>query len=168
MDLSENKIISLDDAETYSARVFEHVKRLSVFDRYSRFQSMISDSVLQEYCKKIDYECDIVLGYIGDSGRIIGLVHSGCYLENGELTSELGLTVDQAARRSGIGGLLLSAALACAQERGVSSVHINFLKSNSAMISLVKSTGTAIDIEDQDCNAVIRMQPAVKHRALRQ
>ena len=59
-----------------------------------------------------------MLGVVRDA-RIVGLAHGALFTDRGDLATELGISIEQDARRCGLGRRLLLAALEVARRLGV-------------------------------------------------
>ena len=119
---------------------------LSAEDRADRFTGTVSDEVVQDYVGAIGYARDVLVGALQER-RLVGLAHAAVYLERGELVCEVGVSVDAAARRGGLGQRLLRAAIAGARRFQVRRVIVLFRSANRAMAALTRKLGGRIERE---------------------
>lgn len=94
----------------------------------------------QSFRELVEASSALFLVAVGSDGRVLGYTAAFGFLEDGEI---LNVAVDSTARREGIGGLLLDAAIAALRERNAERVYLEVRESNEAAIGLYQSRGFA-------------------------
>jgi GNAT superfamily N-acetyltransferase len=139
--------------------VLEHLLRLNTDDRLNRFLSLAGDAQVSDYVSGICFSHDIVLGAERDS-RIVGLAHGTLFVERGDLATEIGISVDQDARRSGLGKRLLLAALEVARRLGVVRAHAIFRADNVAVARMARDRGARVERSGSESSTVFQLNPS--------
>ena len=119
-----------------------HLLRLGPKGRYSRFSMTMSDAAITAYAEHYFKETNFYFGYFDRAG-LRGVIEAHCI--------ELGW------RGQGLGKSLFEHAMQEARKRGVRFLHIHCLAHNFAMLSLIRTFGGHVQIEDQDASALITL-----------
>lgn len=127
-----------------------HLQHLSLEDLALRFGHYLSEDKLKEYAEKINFNRDIVLGAYNAKRELIGFCHSVGYLDKGLPMADVGISVLNSERGSGIGLRLLQASFDIASQRGIVKINVYTLKRNRPMFHLMKKLGGEIFIEDDE------------------
>jgi GNAT superfamily N-acetyltransferase len=135
-----------------------HLLSLSSDDRRLRFGHAISDATLAVYVRRIRYQRDAAFGAFDDSGAIRAFGHLA-FAADGD-AAELGISVDPAARKHGVGLALLERAAAHARNRGHSMLVMAYLPENTALASLARRAGMQIVFDPVEPRAYLSLEPA--------
>jgi pimeloyl-ACP methyl ester carboxylesterase len=133
-----------------------HLLALNPEDRSDRFIGAVSDDYVRRYVDSIGYARDVLIGAL-QGRRLVALAHAAVYLEHGELVSEVGVSVESALRRNGLGKRLLHAAIGAVRRFNVRRVHVIFRSANAAMAGLTRSMGGRIDRHGTESSAVFEI-----------
>jgi len=133
-----------------------HFITLAASDRRLRFGVPLSDTAIRSYAARIDFERDALFGVTGDDLQLVGVAH----LARGEGHAELGISVLESARGSGVGGALLVRAHLRARNWGVHALFMHCLAENAAMMHLARKQGMAIVTEAGESDAWLALPPA--------
>jgi pimeloyl-ACP methyl ester carboxylesterase/GNAT superfamily N-acetyltransferase len=129
-------------------RVERHLLSLDATDRRRRFGSGRADAAISAYSREIDLDRAVLFGALhGGSGELVGLAeaHPGslpCHVE-------LGVSVDVAYRRAGLGRSLSGAVIAAAFLRGADAAELTFSPDNGAAVGLARALGARFDRRGQ-------------------
>ncbi len=134
----------------------QHLLSLSADDRVDRFMAMVSDDYVLRYVNGIGYARDILIGAFHE-GALVGLAHAAVYLDQGDLVTEVGVSVQASARRRGLGRLLLVASIDAARRFNVRRVLVLFRATNRAMAALTRSVGGRIERDATESHAVFEV-----------
>lgn len=134
----------------------DHLRRLSPDDRRTRFFHQMNDAAIQRYCDEINWQAAFLVGaFVKGSLRGVGeLVPEG-----GEGTAEIAVTVEQEWRHAALGRILVAALLVVAEERGLKSAKLLFLRENSAMRKLVADIGARLTAASGVTEAQVDFRP---------
>ena len=145
--------------ESRRGAVLEHLLRLSADDRLNRFLSLADDSQVSNYVRGICFAHDIVLG-AGWDARIVGLPHGALFMDRGDMATEIGISVDEDARRCGIGKRLLLAALELTRRLGVVRAHAIFRADNVAVVRMARDLGARVERNGSESSTVFQLNPS--------
>jgi len=149
-----------------------HYRRLDREDRALRFCATVADAALDVHAARTFERVDLVItghdgpiwrGAFHDCGPIRALAE----LNVAGSSAEIGLSVDGAMRRRGVGTYLVQTAARLLAPRGVTAIHAYTLSRNLAMIRLGAACGAAIDMAGSDVEivfAVDRLRRATLRR----
>ncbi len=137
--------------------IMAHLLSLHADDRIERFTGSINDDSVRRYVTSIGFARDLLVGVRQGSG-LVGLAHAAVDLERGDLVCEVGISVDRAARRRGVGKRLLLAAMAATRRFNVRRVTVLFRSSNTAMAALARSIGGHVERTGGDSCAVFDLR----------
>jgi GNAT superfamily N-acetyltransferase len=130
-----------------------HFRALSTHDVYLRFGAHLSRESVDAYVTGIDFATATVLGVYGNELELLGVAH----LAPDGRTVELGLSVVSAARRRGIGTLLMRRALGYARRLGATRMFTHCLAENEDLMRLVRSAGGHIVFSGDEADAYIEL-----------
>lgn len=159
-----NGVITLD--ASHRALITAHLKGLDADDRINRFCCVTGDDLIEQYVANIRYEQDIVLGSVVD-GRLVGFVHAAVFSDGKERLCEIGISVDAALRKSGIGKRMLQASIDTAHGLQIRRIYVQYMTSNGPMAALARSAGGRLERDGADASAVFESpapKPAWGHR----
>lgn len=135
-------------------RLRPHFKALDATDRRLRFGVVLNDSAIDRYVDMIDFDTEAVLSIADSQGNLIAVAHVAPAGEG----AELGLSVHQAARGAGLGGILFAQAVAWARNRYLQRVFMHCLRENQAILHLARRNGMSISMDGSDSQAVLMLQ----------
>lgn len=133
----------------------EHFLSLGNEDRRLRFGIPLSDSAVQAYVARIDFERDAAFGVFDDELRLAGAAH----LARDPGHAELGVSVLAGHRGRGHGGALLARAHMHARNWGVRALFMHCLTENSTMMHLARKQGMDIVAERGEADAWLKLPP---------
>lgn len=133
-----------------------HLCRLGSEDRFLRFHGHMTDTAIEAYVGSLDWFSGVVIGYLAD-GEVRAVVHlswtSGLLVRSGEI----GLSVEPAYRRRGVGTALLRRAMTVARNRLVSDVRIFCLPENAAMRRVAEHLGLRPKVESDKAESAAHL-----------
>ena len=94
--------------------ILGHLLKKDADDRLSRFSGLADDADVARYVDGIGFGRDIVLGAL-DCERLVIVAQGAVYIERCDLATEIGISVNAAARKGGLGKRLMLAAMAQAR-----------------------------------------------------
>ena len=133
-----------------------HFLALDAQDRRLRFGVPLNDFAIRSYVARIDFERDAVFGVCGDDLHLAGAAH----LARARGHAELGISVLESHRNSGIGAALLARAHLRARNWGVHALFVHCLTENGAMMRLARRQGMALVTEREESDAWLALPPA--------
>lgn len=130
--------LSASDAPGIAA----HLKRLGVFDRYSRFFSAMSDDGIDRYVAGFDWSRMLATG-LYENDTLIGIAELGW--EDGTApntvdaadTAEIAVTVDSACRHRGIASWLINETARRGHAAGVRRMEASWVGGNDAIAKIM-------------------------------
>jgi RimJ/RimL family protein N-acetyltransferase len=117
-----------------------HFLALETEDRRLRFGIPLSDTAVQAYVARIDFERDAAFGIFDPA--------------------ELGVSVLPGHRGRGAGGALLARAHTHARNWGVRALFMHCLSENGAMMHLARKQGMELVAEAGEADAWLKLPPA--------
>jgi GNAT superfamily N-acetyltransferase len=114
--------------------VLAHLLDLDPRARRMRFGHHVSDECIAQYVQGLDFDRDLVLGWLYDHGRLLAMVHLAHV--SGTVT-EFAISVVESLRGGGHGKRLTREALRIAADLGYGIAHIQFLAANRPMAAIV-------------------------------
>ncbi|MBL8385249.1 MAG: GNAT family N-acetyltransferase [Burkholderiales bacterium] len=120
--------------------VARHLLALPAADRHLRFGAALTDRVIAEHVRMLDFRADRVLAARGPRGRILGLAHVAV----AGATADVGLSVAADARGRGLGTSLFAAATTAARAAGCTRVAMHYLAWNHAVQRIAQRAGMRI------------------------
>lgn len=134
----------------------QHLLRLDSEDRGLRFGGGMSDQQILDYCERIDWRRDSVLGFwVGKELRAIGELKPLAESWFGD--AEVALSVEQPWRNYDIGTELLRRIAIIARNRLIGSLHLICLPRNAKMLNLVRKLNADLRIEPSEAKAVLAL-----------
>lgn len=118
----------------------EHLLRLDTEDRHLRFQGYTSDEAIDAYVESLDWFSGVVIAFFVD-GEVRAAAHLSWTRGLLVRTGEIGLSVEAAFRRRGVGTALLRRAMMVARNRFVSDVELLCMPENTAMRHVAANLG---------------------------
>lgn len=143
-----------------------HLKRLNPDDCYLRFGSVKTEEQIDEYVAKLNFNRDIIEGAF-DGAVLVGMCNISVFDDEGYPGGELGITVDKEFRKQGIGANLVERTLAQAGARGVSRVHVHYMRRNLSMARLVAGKAVALDFDGDEATAILAPAQREKQHPIR-
>lgn len=139
-----------------------HLARLSPTDRRTRFFHQMSDEAVRRYAERIDWKTAFLVGaYVDGELRGAGeLVPEG---EEGR--AEIAVTVERDWRHASLGRILVAALLVVAEQQGMRSVKLVFLRENAAMRKLAKDIAARVNSTAGISEAEVTLTPGLAARA---
>jgi len=138
------------------AALVRHFLALSPDDRRLRFGSALTDAGLRAYAKTLSFIRDEFHAVRDAEMRILGVVH----VARGHGVPEIGLSVLEAARGQGLGGVLFAHAVQRLRVLGDREVQMRYLAENGAMMHLAQKHGMEIVMSGADSEARLKLPPA--------
>jgi acetyltransferase len=118
-----------------------------------RFWSTITDLGITAYVNKIDFDRDTCFG-VYKSGELIAFAHLG-FVD--ETTYELGISVSDDQKGSGLGKLVMQRIITWCKANNVSKLIIECLRDNQAMRGLSKKLGLRLVVDEESALAEVAM-----------
>ncbi len=131
-----------------------HYLRLSPADRRLRFHGATGDAAIAMHMERIDWRLGAVLG-VWEEGRLVAVAELSRPTGRPRM-AELALSVEDGARRRGLGALLMRAALAAARNRGARRVVLLWLPENRALAALAMKFGAKPSFADGAIEGVVK------------
>lgn len=134
----------------------DHLLRLAPGDRLSRFIGVVSDQTIDEYCNRIDWIAEVVLGCF-----INGKLRAAVELkrDDGILGSrgEISVSVEEAWQGQKIGTELMRRMLNIARNRGLTTVYLLCMAENRRMQRIVRRFEGACAFDHCDVEGDIKL-----------
>jgi GNAT superfamily N-acetyltransferase len=140
----------------HRAPLLRHFLALGRGDRHLRFGAALSDTAVQSYVARINFERDALFGSFDDDLELIGAAH----VARSDEHVELGVSVLHEQRKRGIGRALLARAGLRARNWGARTLFMHCLRENEAMMHLARKAGTRIVTEQGEADAWLSLAPA--------
>lgn len=145
-----------------AARIEAHLLRLSVEDRSLRFSAgVVIDESIRDYVTRIRFGHDLVLGLVGQCGRLYGLAHGCLFTWKGQPQIEVAFSVDLEWRGHGLGKGLMQSMQSRASELANQEVALLGMCAarNWPMRRIFEHAGLALRREDDEVHALGRILP---------
>jgi ribosomal protein S18 acetylase RimI-like enzyme len=120
-----------------------HLRELGPSDRRARFLGGPADAAIAAYVRELDPSRAVLIGAFDYGDRLVGL--AAAHPAGSPRTVEVGVSIDRAFRRCGLGRRLVGRALALAFAFGAQSADFIFAPDNRALTCLVRALGGRID-----------------------
>lgn len=148
-------------AERHRDRVLSHLLALEPSDRYLRFGYGASDSQIERYVERLNFDRDEIFGVFNRRLELIAMAHLAYLPEfDGESdTAEFGVSVATQARGRGYGSHLFDHAVLHARNRGVDTMIIHALSENTAMLRIVRKAGARVERDGGEAEARLKLPP---------
>ena len=134
-------------------KIRDHFLRLDLRSRSARFFGAVSDDRLSDYALNIFSGDSIVCGASVD-GQLRGIVELRGVYRSGRSTTEAAFSVEPEWQNIGIGDALFERIFAIAQNRGVRTIQMMCLRSNSRMRHLATKHHALLS-NDQDATEAV-------------
>jgi GNAT superfamily N-acetyltransferase len=130
-----------------------HLLALGGEDRRLRFGVTTSDAATRGYVARMDFDRDAVLGVFDENLELLGAAH----VARAAGHAELGVSVLDGHRNSGIGGALLGRAVLRARNWGVHALFMHCLNENAAMMHLARKQDMRITRDAGEADAWLEL-----------
>jgi RimJ/RimL family protein N-acetyltransferase len=118
-------------------RFRDHLRRLSPLDRQSRFAGGVSDTYIEEYCRRFDWLAGVIFGAFVD-GELRGVAELRWLGPGVDWRAEIAITVEEAYQDQGVGTELLRRVVVYARNRGLKSLYMLCLTDNRRMQAIAR------------------------------
>lgn len=118
-----------------------------------RFESSVNDEYITRYVSRIPAS-DPIFGVIDQTGTLIAAAHVAVVGN----TADLGLSVEAAHRRRGLGTRLLGATVTFAAESGLKRFSSQCLSHNRWMTTRMRRMGFSIDVDHETTVATLAIE----------
>ena len=127
--------------------ISDHLKRLSEFDRYSRFFSAMSDNGIDRYVDGFDWSRMIAVG-LYKSDALIGIAELGwedaSHSKDGTHIAEMAVTVDSAFRHRGIATWLVKETAHRGHNTGLRQMEASWIGGNNSIAKIMRGLDAQI------------------------
>lgn len=137
-------------------RIQAHLLRLSSEDRSLRFSAgLVTDDAIRAYVDRIRFDHDVVLGLLGQCGRLFGLAHGCVYTWQGQPQIEAAFSVDIEWRGHGLGQALMQTMKCRASDQATQQVAMlgTCAVRNWPMRRIFETAGLTLRREDDEMHA---------------
>ena len=143
-----------------------HLSGLDGESLRNRFNSVVIPERLDAYVAAINFNRDVVMGAYTHDGKLVGAAHVTIFHADGFPVGELGVTVDKAHRKQGIGLKLINFARRSLRDQGATDFYILTQRTNTPMRILAKKLGGTYTVEDGDVQVRFQIQPRNERRRI--
>lgn len=145
----------------HGARITGHLLALNAQDRYLRFGYAASDEQIRRYVDGIDFDRDEIFGIYNRKLELIAMAHLA-FSTDPSLQScvEFGVSVLAHARGRGYGARLFDRAVMHSRNEGVEMMFIHALSENTAMLTIARKAGAAVERDGSESEAYLKLAPA--------
>lgn len=143
-----------------------HLGQLDSESLRNRFNTVVTAERLDAYVAAINFNRDVVMGAYAQGGKLVGVAHVTIFHADGFPVGELGVTVDDAHRKQGIGLKLISFARRSLRDQGATDFYILTQRTNTPMRVLAKKLGGTYTVEDGDVQVWFEIQPRNERRRI--
>ena len=134
--------------------LINHFQRLDDETRRLRFGGMVSEGFVREYAQKALSADAVIFGSFPDD-ELRGVAELRGLMNSWPRNAEVALLVEPAWQDVGIGEALLSRLIAAAQNRGIKTLHMMWLRENMSMQSLAKKHSAHLEIDVSNVEATL-------------
>lgn len=163
-------ISQLDESD--KPAILSHLLRLNKTDRYLRFFATVSDSVLENYVKQLDFSESKGFGIFDeDKKTLIAFVHvSGIEEQHISKRAELGISIDETHRGFGLARRLMDRSVNYCKANDINILFISCLRENTKMQHMAKNAGLKVILDHNEAEAVLKLDemPLPKATAISQ
>jgi GNAT superfamily N-acetyltransferase len=127
-----------------AGEIEQHLLRLNVEDRYSRFHGRAGDEHVRRYVARLPWSTHSAIGAF-EQGRLIGIgeiAYDKIFLPK---VAEIAVSVDRALRARGVGRELIERAVRAAAWRGATQCTLHFLHANASIPRIARRLGGTVD-----------------------
>lgn len=144
-----------DDAWAFKA----HLRRLSEFDRRSRFMGQLDPAGLDRHVERVDWGTDIVLGcFVDEVLRGAGELYPE---RNDPAAAEAAFSVERGFQDRGLGTELVSRLSILARNRGIRRLFLVCLPENARIRRVAQKQGSSVQVvEDGEARAYVTLDSA--------
>lgn len=145
----------------HKPQLLQHLLGLAERDRYLRFGYVASDTQIEAYVDRMDFERDEVFGVFNRRLEVAAMAHLA-YLPpvDGKLSSaEFGVSVSERLRGRGIGSRLFEHSMLHARNRGVDTLLVHALSENTPMLKIARHAGARVERSGGDSDACLKLPP---------
>ena len=137
------------------AAIKRHFSALGDEDLRLRFGAPVGVAQIDNYVEGIDFERDAVFGVYADDLTLIGVAHLPCR----DGAAELGLSVLERFRASGIGTALFKRAVVHARNEQAGQLFMHCLTQNDAIMHIARKEGMRVVREQSETEAYLELPP---------
>lgn len=137
----------------------QHLKRLSVSDRYLRFCTLSTDDMIDEYVNGITLEYPNAVFAVFDNNQIVGMAHVASVSKD---SAELAFSVDEQYRGKGICSQLFDRVVLHARASGITHLFMNCLSSNTAIKHLAQKNSMSLVTDYGECVARLNVSDVTR------
>jgi GNAT superfamily N-acetyltransferase len=136
----------------------DHLLRLDPKSRHDRFHGFLDDSFIERYAEKCASDGTIIIAYM-ESGIVRGAaeLHPPGQSEDG--VPEIAFSVEQSARRQGVGSVLFRRLISEARWKGYRRLRVTTGASNDAMRALAHKFGAHLEFRYGESTGTIQLTP---------
>ncbi len=136
----------------------DHLLRLDIDSRHSRFGGAVSDEFLINYAERCFGIDDVIYGYVVDgrvrgAGELRGVGHKLPLGFGG--AAEAAFSVENGWRRQGVGAELMGRIVRAARNRRADALYMSCLASNQAMLRLARKFSAQLRREPDEALAML-------------
>ena len=137
----------------------DHLLRLDIESRHSRFGGAVSDEFLIGYAERCFGIDDVIYGYVLDghvrgAGELRGVGHKLPLGFGG--SAEAAFSVEDGWRRRGVGAELMRRIVRAARNRRADTLYMSCLTSNQAMLHLARKFSADLRREPDEAFAMLQ------------
>ncbi|AUH34890.1 GNAT family N-acetyltransferase [Paracoccus tegillarcae] len=136
----------------------KHLQRLPPEARHARFHAGVNDDAIETYVSRIGWQDTYVFGAVID-GQLRAVAE--LVPEPGSEVAEIAVSVEPQQQHSGLGRLLVLAAMLAARHLGLTQLRLTYQSGNAAMRGLVQDLGGETVTNGQQAEATLPVPPAV-------
>jgi len=140
-------------------RYRDHLLRLSRADRHARFSGTVSDEVVENHCRNLDWSRTILIGAFYQ-----GVLRGAVELCTDRLlwpdTAELAVSVEKDFQEMRIGSALVRRALTISRNRSIRTIVVVCQSTNRRMRALARRYGGTAEIDGGEVVVSIVLEPA--------
>lgn len=143
--------------------VLEHLRHLTVQDRYLRFGYAASDAQIARYVDSLDFARDRLFGVFGADLELLAMAHlaaMGAGDDQERKQAEFGVSVEPRARAQGMGRALFTRCVLHARNADIRDLYIYVLRENTAMVRIVDAAGAEISGDHGELDCWVRLAPS--------
>lgn len=152
---------------SHRERIAAHLLSLTPEDRYLRFGYAANDAQIQHYADTLNFDRDEIFGIYNRRLLLIAVAHLAITLPVTDAAevkkpgfAEFGVSVLGHARGRGYGARLFDRAAMHARNNGVSTLYIQALNENTAMLKIARKAGARIERDGAESEAYLTLAPA--------
>ncbi|MBN9409760.1 MAG: GNAT family N-acetyltransferase [Burkholderiales bacterium] len=145
----------------HRGRILRHLMSLEPHDRYLRFGYAASDTQIQQYVARLDFDRDEIFGIYNRRLELIAMAHlAHASRQRAGTTAEFGVSVLRTGRGRGLGSRLFDRAVMSARNAGVELLLIHALSENAAMLRIARRAGATVERHGSESEALLRLPQA--------